>query len=167
MHQIGVVCHLSEFTAPPPPSSPHTHSLARSTQASRITTRTGSDFRGITCSAPIVCSRELQSFDPRGFRERTSSCGDGGRPHFNAPANSDIVCIESEPDDEMGCHAAVVTDNDSRGIFPPNTLYTLKEVKQPGEWTAPGGVRVQQRLIVVRPTYRPPRGLGAYSAGSA
>ena len=47
------------------------------------------------------------------------------------------------------------------GNFPPNTLYRLDRVREAGEWEAPGGTRVQRRLLMVRATY-----LSSPSAGS-
>ena len=47
------------------------------------------------------------------------------------------------------------------GNFPPNTLYRLDSVREAGEWEAPGGTRVQRRLLMVRATY-----LSSPSAGS-
>jgi hypothetical protein len=36
------------------------------------------------------------------------------------------------------------------GVFPPNTLFRLKEIRRPGEWEAPGDESVfpNQRLLV-------------------
>jgi len=55
--------------------------------------------------------------------------------------------------DEVGAHAAVLTYTDSTGIFPPNTLFRLREVCAPGTWKAPGGTFPQQRLLIVTATY--------------
>ena len=66
-----------------------------------------------------------------------------------------MVCFESSEEDEGGMHAAAAISK-GKGAFPPNTLFRLKEVKEAGEWTAPNGLCVQQRLLVVTATYRAP-----------
>ena len=52
------------------------------------------------------------------------------------PQDSDVVAIESQADDELGAHAAIMISDDA-AVFPPNTLFCLKEIKAPGEWKAP------------------------------
>ena len=70
--------------------------------------------------------------------------------------DSDIVCFESMPDDEHSSHCAILTNSDVDGVFPPNTLFRLKCVEEPGTWRAPGDVFPRQRLLVVTATYLPP-----------
>ena len=70
---------------------------------------------------------------------------------------SDVICFESQPDDEHGAHSAIALGTEERGAFPPNTLFRLKKIEGPGEWEAPGGVRPRQRLLTVTATYQPPR----------
>ena len=57
---------------------------------------------------------------------------------------------------EHHVRSAVLTYSDDTGCFPPNTLFRLKEVKEPGTWEAPGGFFPQQRLLVVTATYLVP-----------
>ena len=64
-----------------------------------------------------------------------------------------MVGFESAADDEHGAHSPVLTGA-TFGVFPPNTLYRLKETVPAGEWVAPGGARPQQPLLVVTATYR-------------
>jgi len=108
-------------------------------------------FRGmVTSSALVECSCEIHSFEERGYRHRAFDVT--GAIHY-VLEDSDIIRIDSAPDDEVGAHAAILMDNDERGIFPPHTCFALTDVKQPGEWLAPGGVQVKQRLLVVKATY--------------
>ena len=65
---------------------------------------------------------------------------------------SDVVCFRSAAADDVGEHEALMTADDI-GCFPPNTLYRLVEEKEPGAWEAPGGVRPQVKLLVVKATY--------------
>jgi len=73
------------------------------------------------------------------------------------PQASDVICFESNADDEHGAHSAIVM-SEHGGDFPPNTLFRLSRIVPPGEWEAPGGVFPAQRLLVVTATYQPPRG---------
>ena len=83
------------------------------------------------------------------------------------PQDSDIVCFESSADDEHGSHSAIVT-SEAAGDFPPNTLFRLKGVVDPGRWEAPGGCFPMQRLLVVTATYQPPRaGLAPQDSGGS
>merc|ERR1712157_283032 len=74
--------------------------------------------------------------------------------------DSPIVAFESSPEDEHGCHTGIVLEQSKRErcdcdvVFPPNCLYRLREVRT-GGFTAPGGVFVQQKLLVVACTYLP------------
>ena len=42
------------------------------------------------------------------------------------------------------------------GVFPPNTLFSLKRIEAAGVWEAPNGTHPQQRLLVVTATYNSP-----------
>lgn len=83
-------------------------------------------------------------------------------PVRSSAQDSDVICFESRPDSEDGSHAAInftpfPLPNDPQiraGAFPPNTLFELKDVKEAGDWEAPGGLRPRQRLITVTATYR-------------
>lgn len=76
------------------------------------------------------------------------------------PVDAAVVAFESHPEDEQGYHAAVMLERKDRlheeceGVFPPNCLYRLKRIQE--GFLAPGGVFVNQRLLVVTATYRPP-----------
>jgi len=91
---------------------------------------------------------ETRYFDDRGFLAQV----DKGR---NEPVLSDVVGFVNAPTDEHGFHAGLEVGRSSIA-FPPNTLFRLKQVVAPGEWTAPGGARPQQRLLVVTSTFRLP-----------
>jgi hypothetical protein len=54
-------------------------------------------------------------------------------------------------------HSAVLTFNADCAVFPPNTLFRLREVHKEGSWQGPGGVCPQQRLLVVSATYHQAR----------
>lgn len=138
---------------------------------SRLEEPDATGFRGLTSSALVRAYCSPSNFAVDGFR--LGQLVDASTTEYSK-CDSDVVCFESAPDDEHGAHAAIPTAWSKsthmleNGVFPPNTLYRLKEVKQPGEWEAPGGVRVQQRLLVVTATYRAPRiGLSAASEGGA
>ena len=66
---------------------------------------------------------------------------------------SDVVCFEPRPDDQLGAHSPVMFD-EMYGAFPPNTLFRLSHFEPPGSWEGPGGVRPNQRLLVVTATFR-------------
>ena len=93
-------------------------------------------------------------FDTKGFMQYDYA--DGQRMKVQ---DSPIVCFESGPASDQGMHAAIATEGSQgrghHGAFPPNTLYRLVEVKPPG-WTTPNGIVVNQKLLVVRATYRQP-----------
>jgi len=120
-----------------------------------VAARRGSSSRGPTYKQFV--SHFLTTLDcaPSKF----SSAGfcvedeDGG---MVAMDGSDVVAIDSAADDDHGCHAAIMVSR-TGGVFPPNTAFRLMQVIKPGGWEAPGGVKPEQRLLVVRATYRPPR----------
>lgn len=64
--------------------------------------------------------------------------------------------FESRANDEHGMHSAVMLECETRGAFPPNTLFRLKKIFEPGTWQAPGGAFPQQRLLLVTATFRTP-----------
>ena len=123
-------------------------------------------FRGLTCSALVLAERAPPAFDEGGFKARIA---EGNNMRYEL-MDSEVVCFESELDDEFGAHSAVLTTSARQCAFPPNTQFQLKEIKEPGEWEAPkdtpafgssmgGGPSVypQQRLFVVTATYQEPR----------
>jgi hypothetical protein len=116
-------------------------------------------FRGLVSLAPVCGFREPQCFTEAGFKCRVVDATAGARMELR---DSDVVCFESFPDDEFGCHAAVLTTSDLIGAWPPNTLFSLTEVLEPGTWEAPGGVYPMQRLCVVMGTFMPRHGRRAW-----
>jgi len=92
-----------------------------------------------------------------------------GAPTYRLePAQSDVVCFESLPAHSQGqptFSSTIQTHGDS-GVFPPNTLFRLKSVIQPGEWVAPGGTRPRQRLLVVTAVFKTEGGAWTRDADS-
>ena len=111
-----------------------------------------SGFFGLTSSALVPGFRESACFTSRGFRPRLVD----GRGARYEDRNSDVVAFDSALEDDQGSHAAIMTTTDQRGAFPPNTLFRLTSVHEPGTWEAPGGCFPMQRLYVVSATYRAP-----------
>ena len=116
-------------------------------------------FRGLTSSSMVraFCKKSsckgATEEDPRsGFA--VSVRGDGGKKELRTVVDSAVVCFESEPDDRRGRHTAVMVGKD-RGAFPPNTLFSLKEV-QDRFFYEPGGVWIEQPLYVVSATWSDP-----------
>ena len=62
------------------------------------------------------------------------------------------VGFESAREDANGYAHAALMFTAQYGAFPHNTLFRLREIREPGTWTAPGGVRPRQRLLVVTAT---------------
>jgi len=127
--------------------------------------RTG--FCGLTCSSVIEASCEPANFSEGGYALRLVN---KARGVYYEHRDGDVICLESAPDDENGCHSAILLEHDQKGAFPPNTLFRLKEVRAAGQWEAPpasSGVYPNQRLLVCTATYQPPRaGLAAGGEGS-
>ena len=120
----------------------------------------GTGFRGLTSSALVHASCDPMNFSEEGFCVNSSDPNDPTK-FILTPQHSDVVCFVSNYDDEHGAHSAIVT-SDSSGDFPPNTLFRLKCVYEPGEWEAPAAEGMQpvfpmQRLLEVTATYQPPR----------
>ena len=107
-------------------------------------------FQGFTSPALTRATCDPRSFHADGFAQYMHTSQE------NETQDSDVVCFESIATDGVDMHAAIMTENQSFGVFPPNTLFRLKAVEE-GGFTAPGGQRVRQRLLVVTATYRPPR----------
>ena len=110
-------------------------------------------FRGLCSSGITVADCDPANFCEGGYKRRHQQ--DATIQYFLE--DSDVVCFVSRPEDEIGAHSAVLTYTDQTGVFPPNTLFRLQEVKKPGSWEAPGGVFPRQRLLVVTATYLVPR----------
>ncbi len=107
------------------------------------------EAQGLTSTAPVKGEREDRNFSELGFCARETYVNNLIKYEVQ---DSDVVCFESAAADECGMHAAVMLGDGLRGAFPPNTRFTLKEVIE-GGFTAPNGVRVQQRLLVVTATF--------------
>ncbi len=57
----------------------------------------------------------------------------------------------------LGADPEVRTARVASACSPPNTLFRLTSVDEPGEWVAPGGVRPHRRRLVVTATYNAAR----------
>ena len=131
-------------------------------------------FQGFTSCALTRASNGPNYFTPKGFREVIADPEDPEKITFK-PRDSPIVRFESQPDDEMGLHSALIFHEDDQkvsGAFPPNTLFRLREVKEPGDWEVEGcrvdkglesrpeggKVKPQQKLLIVTATHRPAEG---------
>ena len=113
-------------------------------------------FRGLTCAALVTASCKTDRFAETGYMVNTRKQGGAGESELiQEVQDSDVVCFEPALDDDMGSHAPVMVDAYS-GAFPPNTLFRLKEVVPAGKWTAPNGIVVGCRLLIVSATYRRP-----------
>ena len=115
-------------------------------------------FCGLTSSAVTIVECNPRCFSPKGF----SLCLMTYRGDFvYESADSDVVCFDSMPPDEHGMHEPLMGPEENNmhqnGQFPPNTLFRLKYVIEPGKWEAPGGSFPLRRLLVVGATYRAPR----------
>ena len=118
-------------------------------------------FRGLCSSGITVADCEPANFDAHGYKRRWQEADNV--IYISEP--SDVVCFVSRAEDAFGSHCAVLTYTDMTGAFPPNTLFRLKEVKQPGSWEAPGGIFPQQRLLVVTATYLNPKSTASADSG--
>jgi hypothetical protein len=122
-------------------------------------------FRGLTSAVLVKARGSARESPPSGTCSVTkapfalfSKDGFNQWTHEHGPQvqDSDVVCFESQPSCDQGLHAAVMTEDETHGVFPPNTLFTLKGIKEAGEWESPNGIKVDQRLLVVTATFRPP-----------
>lgn len=111
-------------------------------------------FRGVLSSGQVNCNCARQYFQPGGFAP--------GGPAEDKAVDSDVVCFESAEKDSEGLHAPAMLTND-KGLFPPNSLFVVQHVSQGKEFEM-DGVKVHQRLITVRATFRLP---GDHAAGDA
>lgn len=154
------------FTSPPSHGNPYAYrnlhgrgSLVESDPGwERLETPDRYGFRGLTSTALVRPMHEARYFDERGFLVQTGNMR-------NEYVPSDVVGFVNSPADEHGLHAGFEVARSSIA-FPPNTLFRLKEVVEPGGWVAPGGARPQQRLLVVTCTFRLPVASAAGDGGS-
>eukprot|EP00966_Prymnesium_polylepis_P098392 2278515-Prymnesium_polylepis.1 len=112
--------------------------------------RTG--FRGLCSNGITVADCDPDNFGQDGYRRRFAQ---GGEIKY-ITEDSPVVGFVSRDEDATGAHSAVLTYTETTGMFPPNTLFRLKEVKEPGTWRAPGNVYPKQWLLVVTATFLPP-----------
>jgi len=106
----------------------------------------------LTCAGLTFGDSDPHNFNQFGYRRRYQD--KNGVVYI--PEDSEVVCFEMAAPDTQGTHAAVLTYSDMTGVFPPNTLFVLKRIEDPGKWEAPGGVFPMQRLLVCSPTFLPP-----------
>ena len=120
-----------------------------------------SGFCGLTCSTLVRGTREASCFDADGMLVKVqypADDDDASEPLVQLEqVDSDVVCFVSSPSTWQFHHAIIVDESDERGAFPPNTLFRLTSVDEPGEWVAPGGVRPMRRRLVVTATYNAAR----------
>ena len=117
------------------------------------------------CTKVLFISRRylvLGTCNPDAFMEGGFGAGrnkvlpDGTKVRVYDYQDSDIVCFEPAHDDIEGCRSPILT-KDNQGVFPPNTLFRLKEIKDPGTWESPNpGVFPKQRLLVVSALFQRP-----------
>jgi len=123
--------------------------------------RTG--FCGLTSTAPLYATRDPNGIGSDGYQRYSRSRGK------YEVIDSDVIGFESLPTDEHGCHAAILRQAEPfiKGIYPPNTLFRLKKVLDPGFWTSPfdASVYPKCRLLVVTATFRPPHTADAEQGG--
>ena len=121
-------------------------------------------FRGLTSGAVIEAWRNPECFDVEGYRHcfRTRDCAPGTYK-YREPSPGAVVQFVSQAGTEFVrdglIHTGIPTDA-HRVCFPPHTLFRLREIKEPGTWTVEGvpgvDVKMNQRLLVMTATYRPP-----------
>ena len=104
-------------------------------------------FRGHTCTSLVTADCDPKRIDQHGHKAYDPAVGS------LTAQQSDVVCFEPRPDDQLGAHSPVMFD-EMYGAFPPNTLFRLSHFEPPGSWEGPGGVRPNQRLLVVTATFR-------------
>eukprot|EP00322_Chrysochromulina_rotalis_P013764 CAMPEP_0115837498 /NCGR_PEP_ID=MMETSP0287-20121206/5250_1 /TAXON_ID=412157 /ORGANISM="Chrysochromulina rotalis, Strain UIO044" /LENGTH=718 /DNA_ID=CAMNT_0003291007 /DNA_START=17 /DNA_END=2173 /DNA_ORIENTATION=+ len=120
-------------------------------------------FCGLTSSAPVKTTGIAAHFTPSGLGVNIKVDGCSQLKVQDSP----VVMFESALPDDHGMHAPVtILPGEFECHFPPNTLFRLVRTEEDG-FDAPGGVRVRQRLLVVRATYREPMaGSGGVDAPS-
>jgi hypothetical protein len=73
-------------------------------------------FCGLTCTSTIEVFCGPEYFNEEGFCLRLLSKATG--TFLNVPCESDVVRIDSAPDNEHGCHSAILTFDDDQVIIP-------------------------------------------------
>ena len=93
---------------------------------------------------------EPSSFVEGGFAQRVTT----SKGSSHVVQDSPVVCFAVELTDSEGCmHCPIMLASFTVGYFPPNTYFTLKDVRDGFE--APNGVWVRRQLLVVSATYHP------------
>lgn len=123
----------------------------------RLEVADATGFCGLVTTALVTCSNHPDWLHGTGF----AVCTDEGYVVQDSP----VVCFESHaPDLQGGLHSAVMI-NASSGMFPPHTLFVLKDVIE-GEFGAVSRygrtIKVKQKCLTVTATFH-----GRHSMGSA
>ncbi len=134
-------------------------------------------FRGLTSRAMVKGTRNKKDWtNDRGYTMTKQFVHTEPMPVTHM---CDVIGFESHMADDTGMHAAVETEPNA-GAFPPLTLFRLKKIFEPGEWspipesdyvypardehgiphplagTKLKDLRPRQRLLVMTATYRQP-----------
>lgn len=109
-------------------------------------------FKELLAYSVTNCTRVKNNFTESGYALYVNRNGKGS---FDA-VDSDVVAFESAPDDEQGCHMAILGAHTNSARFPPLTRFEFQREVAPGKWEAPGGTFPKQKLIVMRATYAAP-----------
>ena len=98
--------------------------------------RTG--FRGLSSSSLVIASRNPLCFTEDGYRNATDEGMVLMRDATTGRA-SDVVCFEggAGEDDDLMMHEPVRID-ELNAALPPNTLFRLKRIHEPGTWEVDG-----------------------------
>ena len=104
-------------------------------------------FRGITAASLVAADSDPERFTDEGH------CAYDFKAGKLVAQDSDVVGFMPQPASQDGAHSAV-GQGQGYCVYPPNTLFRLREIKEPGTWEAPGGTRPKQRLLVVTGTYK-------------
>ena len=135
-----VYCHLSGG-----PTSAST----RAPQFSHIERPDAYGFCGFTCYSEINLSEDPSMFAENGDYLPRAKFSEG-KPIYEV-SDSDVIAVISHPLNIHGMHSVVhVAENEWRS--PPNSLWKLLAVRQPGEWEV-DGKRPQRRLLECSITY--------------
>ena len=97
--------------------------------------RTG--FRGLTSHSPLIFRNDPRCFTPVGYAHKATSWN----KVTYEPHDCDVIAIKSQPDDAHGAHTAILMSEDA-AILPPNTLFCLQEIFEPGHWEAPQSTKL-------------------------
>lgn len=115
-------------------------------------------FKGLTAFSATRPIRCRDNFEAQGWKAQVET---GIYERVN---DSDIVAFDNLPTSDLGFHHGIVSGDQLNAngtsansvIYPPFTLFRLRKVYKPGEWTAPDGLTPNCRLLVVTATYKFP-----------